>query len=158
MLSKSTMGGLAGMGSEILDTNQDRSELEDFLRKVWTSSCKRNHNGYASAVGVGRDRCDGALSSRAGHSGGKMDRPEELKSKYQSVLRLIGQKGLRMHNLHVQDNKLFIKASAGTQDLKNEIWRQSRRLGRRHPLTSAPVTLWMQSARRRPSRRRQLRS
>jgi LysM repeat protein len=53
-----------------------------------------------------------------------MDRLEELKSKYQSVLRLIEKKGLRMHNLHIQDNKLFIKASAGTQDLKNEIWQQ----------------------------------
>ncbi len=53
-----------------------------------------------------------------------MDRLDELKSKYQSVLRLIEQKNLQMHNLHVQDNKLFIKASAGTQDLKNEIWQQ----------------------------------
>ncbi len=53
-----------------------------------------------------------------------MDRLEELKSKYQSVLRLIDQKGLQWHNLHVQDNKLFIKASAGTQELKNEIWQQ----------------------------------
>ena len=53
-----------------------------------------------------------------------MDRFEELKSKYQSVLRLIEQKKLRMHNLHVQDNKLFIKASAGTQELKNDIWNQ----------------------------------
>jgi hypothetical protein len=53
-----------------------------------------------------------------------MDRFEELKSKYQSVLRLIEQKKLRMHNLHVQDNKLFIKASAGTPALKNVIWDQ----------------------------------
>ncbi len=53
-----------------------------------------------------------------------MDRLEELKSKYQSVLRLVEQKGLRMHNLHVQENKLFLKASAGTQDLKNAIWNQ----------------------------------
>jgi nucleoid-associated protein YgaU len=53
-----------------------------------------------------------------------MDRFEELKSKYQSVLRLIEQKKLRMHNLHVQDNKLFIKASAGTEALKNAIWDQ----------------------------------
>jgi LysM repeat protein len=53
-----------------------------------------------------------------------MDRLEELKLKYHSVLNLIHQKGLRMHNLHVQENKLFIKASAGTQDLKNEIWQQ----------------------------------
>ena len=53
-----------------------------------------------------------------------MDRLEELKAKYQSVLKLIEQKGLRLHKLHVQDNKLFIKASAGTQDLKNAIWGQ----------------------------------
>ena len=53
-----------------------------------------------------------------------MDRFEELKSKYQSVLRLIEQKKLRMHNLHIQDNKLFIKASAGTQALKNAVWDQ----------------------------------
>ena len=53
-----------------------------------------------------------------------MDRFEELKSKYRPVLRLIEQKGLRMHNLHVQDNKLFVKASAGTEALKNEIWNQ----------------------------------
>lgn len=53
-----------------------------------------------------------------------MDRLEELKSKYQSVLRMIEQKGLRLHNLHVQDNKLFVKASAGTEALKNDIWNQ----------------------------------
>lgn len=40
-----------------------------------------------------------------------MDRFEELKLKYKSVLNLIEQKKLRMHNLHVQDNKLFIKDS-----------------------------------------------
>lgn len=38
-----------------------------------------------------------------------MDRLAELKSKYQSVLKLTEQKGVRMHNLHVQDNKLFLK-------------------------------------------------
>ncbi len=53
-----------------------------------------------------------------------MDRFEELKSKYQSVLRLIEQKGLRLHNLHLQDNRLFIKASAGNHALKDDIWNQ----------------------------------
>ena len=53
-----------------------------------------------------------------------MDRFEELKLKYQSVLNLIQQKKLRMHNLHLQDNKLFVKASAGSQALKNDIWNQ----------------------------------
>jgi LysM repeat protein len=76
-------------------------------------------------AGAGCGRHSGAPSSRTDYSEGEiMDRLEELKSKYHSVLRLIEQKGLRMHNLHVQDNKLFIKASAGTQDLKNQIWQQ----------------------------------
>jgi LysM repeat protein len=51
-----------------------------------------------------------------------MDRFEELKSKYQSALNVLERKGFRMHNLHVQDNKLFIKASAGTEELKNLVW------------------------------------
>lgn len=53
-----------------------------------------------------------------------MDRLEELKAKYQSVLRLMEQKSLRMHNVHLQDNKLFVKASAGTEELKNAVWGQ----------------------------------
>jgi nucleoid-associated protein YgaU len=53
-----------------------------------------------------------------------MDRLQELKTKYQSALTLIEKKGLRLHNVHLQDNKLFVKASAGTQDLKNAIWEQ----------------------------------
>ena len=51
-----------------------------------------------------------------------MDRFEELKSKYQSALKVLERKGFRMHNLHVQDNKLFVKATAGTQELKNLVW------------------------------------
>ena len=51
-----------------------------------------------------------------------MDRFEELKGKYSSALKVLERKGFRMHNLHVQDNKLFLKASAGTQELKNLVW------------------------------------
>ncbi len=51
-----------------------------------------------------------------------MDRFEELKSKYSSALKVLERKGFRMHNLHLQDNKLFVKASAGTQELKNLVW------------------------------------
>ncbi len=53
-----------------------------------------------------------------------MDRFEELKNKYQSALKVLERKGFKMHNLHVQDNKLFVKASAGTQELKNLVWGQ----------------------------------
>ena len=51
-----------------------------------------------------------------------MDRFDELKLKYQSVLNLIPQKGVSLSHLHVQDNKLFIQGAAPSQDIKNDIW------------------------------------
>ncbi len=51
-----------------------------------------------------------------------MDRFEELKAKYQSVLVAISQQGVRLDHLHVQDNKLFIQGAAPNQDVKNFVW------------------------------------
>ncbi len=49
---------------------------------------------------------------------------EQLKGKYQSVLTLINQLGVRLQNLHVQDNKLFLKGTAKTKADSNRIWDQ----------------------------------
>lgn len=48
----------------------------------------------------------------------------ELKVKYQSVLTTIEQQEVRLQNLHVQDNKLFIKGTAPSEDAKNKVWEQ----------------------------------
>jgi LysM repeat protein len=53
-----------------------------------------------------------------------MDRLEELKNKYRSVLDTIQQKGVRLTHVHVQDNKLFIQGAAPSQEIKNEVWNQ----------------------------------
>jgi nucleoid-associated protein YgaU len=53
-----------------------------------------------------------------------MDRLEELKSKYQSVLTLIKAKGVSLAHLHVQDNKLFLQGAAPSEDIKNAVWNQ----------------------------------
>lgn len=53
-----------------------------------------------------------------------MERFDELKLKYQSVLNFIPQKGVRLANLHVQDNKLFIRGACPSEDVKNDIWNQ----------------------------------
>jgi len=53
-----------------------------------------------------------------------MDRLEELKAKYQTVLAAIGKKGVRLDHLHVQDNKLFMQGAAPNQDVKNVIWNE----------------------------------
>jgi nucleoid-associated protein YgaU len=52
------------------------------------------------------------------------DRFEQLKTKYQSVLNFIQSQGVRLENLNMQDDKLFIRASAPSADLKNRVWDQ----------------------------------
>jgi nucleoid-associated protein YgaU len=49
---------------------------------------------------------------------------ERLMGKYASVLSLIGQLGVRLQNLHIQDNKLFIKGHAKTRADSNRVWDQ----------------------------------
>jgi len=58
-----------------------------------------------------------------------MDRIDELKLKYQSVLNLIQQKGVRLAHLHVQDNKLFIQGAAPSEDVKNAVLRVDQSIG-----------------------------
>ena len=53
-----------------------------------------------------------------------MERLDELKLKYQSVLNLIKQKGVRLAHVHLQDNKLFVQGTAPSQEIKNDIWNQ----------------------------------
>jgi len=48
----------------------------------------------------------------------------ELKGKYQSVLNLIEQQQVQLLNLHVQDNKLFIKGTASSDAAKEAVWNQ----------------------------------
>ena len=50
-----------------------------------------------------------------------IDRFEELKKKYQTVLTTIKDKNVRLQNLHIQDNKLFMKGNAPSQAVKNLI-------------------------------------
>jgi LysM repeat protein len=47
---------------------------------------------------------------------------EELKQKYQSVLRTVEQQQVHLQNLHVENNKLVIKGTAPSEQAKNKIW------------------------------------
>ncbi|MEO8027951.1 MAG: LysM peptidoglycan-binding domain-containing protein [Bryobacteraceae bacterium] len=53
-----------------------------------------------------------------------MDRFDELKLKYQSVLNLVQQKGVVLAHLHVDNDKLLIQGAAPSEDIKNDIWNQ----------------------------------
>lgn len=48
----------------------------------------------------------------------------ELKQKYQSVLTTADQQHVQFQNLHVQDNKLFIKGTAPSDEAKGKFWDQ----------------------------------
>lgn len=52
------------------------------------------------------------------------DKFEELKAKYQSVLNFIQEQNAQLQNVNMEGDKLFIRASAPSQDLKNRIWDQ----------------------------------
>ncbi|HKV99785.1 MAG TPA: LysM peptidoglycan-binding domain-containing protein [Vicinamibacterales bacterium] len=47
---------------------------------------------------------------------------DELKAKYAPALKAIEQQGVKLANLHVQDNKLFIKGAAPSDAAKNAVW------------------------------------
>lgn len=49
---------------------------------------------------------------------------EELKQKYQSVLRVAEQQQVRLQSVVVQNNKLFLKGVAPSQEAKNKVWDQ----------------------------------
>lgn len=51
-----------------------------------------------------------------------MDRFDLLKSAYAPALSILNGDGFKLHNLHLQDDKLFIKADAGSDQLKNAVW------------------------------------
>jgi nucleoid-associated protein YgaU len=53
-----------------------------------------------------------------------MDRFDQLKLKYQSVLNLVQQKSVRLAHVHLEKDKLFIQGAAPSQEIKNEIWNQ----------------------------------
>ena len=52
------------------------------------------------------------------------DRFEQLKLKYQSVLNFIQSQGVQLQNLNMEGDKLLIRASAPSADMKNRVWDQ----------------------------------
>jgi LysM repeat protein len=70
------------------------------------------------------DKMFGRGASSAETDPKAQQRFNELKLKYQSVLNLIEQQQVQLQNLHVQDNKLFIKGTAPSDAAKDAVWNQ----------------------------------
>jgi len=70
------------------------------------------------------DKMFGHGAETAGQQPDAEKRFNELKQKYQSVLTTADQLHIEFQNLHVQDNKLFIKGTSPSDDAKSRFWDQ----------------------------------
>ena len=70
------------------------------------------------------DKMFGRGASQAEQQQGAQQRFNELKQRYQTVLTTADREQIQFHNLHVQDNKLYIKAVAPSDEAKNKFWDQ----------------------------------
>lgn len=50
------------------------------------------------------------------------DRFQQLKEKYVSVLHSVNAEDIQVHNLHLQNDKLFIRGTAPSNEAKNRFW------------------------------------
>ena len=53
---------------------------------------------------------------------------EQMKQKYASVLNVINQNGVRLEHMHIQDNKFFLQGAAGSEQIKNRVWDEIKRV------------------------------
>ena len=65
----------------------------------------------------------------------------QLKQKYQSVLNAIEQQNVRLQNLHVEGDKLFIRGTAPSEQAKNEIWDQIKLVDPSYSDLTADITV-----------------
>ena len=70
------------------------------------------------------DKMFGRGAAKAQEQPDGQQRFNQLKQKYQTVLNAADQLHIQFHNLHVQDDKLYIKATAPSQDAANKFWDQ----------------------------------
>ena len=70
------------------------------------------------------DKMFGQGATEAQQQQGAQQRFDQLKQKYQSVLNMADQQKIQFLNLHVQDDKLFIRGIAPSEEAKNKFWDQ----------------------------------
>jgi nucleoid-associated protein YgaU len=70
------------------------------------------------------DKMFGRGASEAQQQPNAQQRFDELKQKYQTALNVLDQQQVRLQNLHVQDDKLFVRGVAPSEEAKNRVWDQ----------------------------------
>jgi len=70
-----------------------------------------------------------------------MDRLEQLKQKYAAALSVVTATGVSLSNLHVQDDKLFLKGRAPSEQAKNEVWTAVKKIDPTFADFAADITI-----------------
>jgi LysM domain len=87
------------------------------------------------------DKMFGRGASEAQQQPNADQRFNELKQKYQTVLSAVEQQGVRLQNLHLQDNKLFIRGVAPSEDAMNKVWDQIKLVDPNYGDLTADITV-----------------
>lgn len=69
-----------------------------------------------------------------------------LKQKYQPVLKVIEQENVQLQNLHVENDKLFVRGVAPSEAAKNKVWDQIKAVDPSGSGITADITVRPQAA------------
>src|SRR5215468_5209239 len=72
---------------------------------------------------------------------------EQLKQKYQSVQNAMAQWNVRLQNLNMQGDQLFMRADAPSQEAKNKVWDQIKMVDPSFSDLIADITVSEEAAR-----------
>src|SRR5436309_10381908 len=95
--------------------------------RPWNCFKNRQTTSTEEFMGV-FDKMFGSGASGAAQQPNADERFAALKLKYESVLRALEEHQVRLHNLHVENGKLFIRGIAPSDDAKNKVWDQIKRV------------------------------
>ena len=87
------------------------------------------------------DKMFGQGAQKAGEQPKAEERFRELKQKFQTVLTTADQQHVQFQNLHVQDDKLFIKGTAPTEEAKSKFWEQIKLVSPNQDDITADITV-----------------
>jgi LysM repeat protein len=69
------------------------------------------------------------------------DKLEQLKQKYQPVFRIMEQQQVRLQNVNMQGDKLYIRGEASSQDAKNKVWDQIKLVDPKYSDLTCDITV-----------------
>jgi nucleoid-associated protein YgaU len=72
---------------------------------------------------------------------GATDQLVELRNKYDTVIRLMHARGVRVRTVEMQGGKLLLRADAPSEDVKNEVWSEIKRIDAGYLDLTADITV-----------------